>query len=75
VVNDLAHQASGFWSNREKLDVPVCHSGYSSLQMMHNAKILLNPVQQKPDVLKSETGGFGISRGSNDLGETAMIEP
>jgi hypothetical protein len=37
VMNDLAQQASGFWSNREKLyvpkklDVPDCHSGYSDL--------------------------------------------
>jgi hypothetical protein len=30
-MNDLAQQASGFRSNREKLDIPVCHSECSRL--------------------------------------------
>jgi hypothetical protein len=31
VMNDLAQQASGFRSNREKLDISVCHSECSRL--------------------------------------------
>jgi hypothetical protein len=43
---------------------------------MHNAKICsAEPSSAKSDVPKSETGGSGISRGSNDLDETVMAEP
>jgi hypothetical protein len=45
MVNDLAHQASCFRSNREKMyvlekmDVPVCHSECFGLYPMHSTKI------------------------------------
>jgi hypothetical protein len=43
---------------------------------MHSAKIYsVEPSLAKLDVLKSETGGSGISRGSNDLGETVTTKP
>jgi hypothetical protein len=43
---------------------------------MHNAKICsAEPSSAKLNVSKSETGGSGISRGSDDLGETTMVEP
>jgi hypothetical protein len=43
---------------------------------MHNAKICFaEPSSTKLDVLDSETGGSGISRGSDDLGETVVAEP
>jgi hypothetical protein len=38
---------------------------------MHNAKIY----SAKPDVLELETRGSGISRGSDNLGETTTAEP
>jgi hypothetical protein len=43
---------------------------------MQNAKICsAEPSSAQPDVPKSETGGSGISRGSDNLGEIAMVEP
>jgi hypothetical protein len=43
---------------------------------MHSAKIYsAEPCSAKPDVSESETGGFRISRGSDDLGETVMAKP
>jgi hypothetical protein len=43
---------------------------------MHNAKICSAELSSaKSDVPKSETGGSGISRGSDDLGETMTTEP
>jgi hypothetical protein len=43
---------------------------------MHNTKICsVEPSSAKPDALESETGGFDISRGLDDLGETVMAEP
>jgi hypothetical protein len=43
---------------------------------MHNVKICsTEPSPTKPDVPDSETGGSGISRGSDDLGETAEVKP
>jgi hypothetical protein len=42
---------------------------------MHNAKICsAEPSSAKSNVLELETGGSGISRGSNDLGETVTAE-
>jgi hypothetical protein len=42
---------------------------------MHNAKICpVEPSSAKLDVPESETRGSGISRGSDNLGETAMTE-
>jgi len=75
VVNDLTQQASGFRSNRGKLyvlqkpDVPVCHSGCSGFQPMHNAKIC------SAEPSSAKTGGSDISRGSDDLDETVTAEP
>jgi hypothetical protein len=43
---------------------------------MHNAKIYsAEPNLAKLDVPESKTRGSRISRGSNDLGETATVEP
>jgi hypothetical protein len=43
---------------------------------MHNAKICsAEPSSAKLDVSKSQIGGSGIARGSDDLGETTMAEP
>jgi hypothetical protein len=43
---------------------------------MHNVKIYsIKPSSAKLDVPKSKTGGFTISKSSNDLGETATTEP
>jgi hypothetical protein len=43
---------------------------------MYSAKICYaEPSSVKSDVSKSETGGSGISRGSDDLDETAMTKP
>jgi hypothetical protein len=43
---------------------------------MHNVKICSGePSSTNPDVPESETSGSGISRGSDDLGETAAAEP
>jgi hypothetical protein len=74
VMNNLAQEAPGFRSNRgklyvlRKLDVSICHSGCSGLQPMHRAKICsTEPNLTKLDVPKSETGGSGISRSSDDL--------
>jgi hypothetical protein len=82
MVNDLAQKASCFRSNREKLyvleklDVLVCNFGCSDLYPMYNAKICsVEPSSAKPDVPELETGWSGISRGSDDLGETATAEP
>jgi hypothetical protein len=42
---------------------------------MHSAKMCYaKPSSTKPDVPESETGGFSISRGSDDLGETTAAE-
>jgi hypothetical protein len=60
----------------EKPDILICHSRCSSLQPMHSAEICsVEPSSTKPDVPKSETGGSGISRSSDDLGEIATINP
>jgi hypothetical protein len=81
MVNDLAQQASGFWSNwgklhvLEKPDVLICHFRHSSLQPMHSAEIWSAETSSvKSDAPELETGGSGISRGSDDLGETAMVK-
>jgi hypothetical protein len=43
---------------------------------MYNAEIYsAEPSSAKPDVLESESEGFGISRSLDDLGETAIVEP
>jgi hypothetical protein len=43
---------------------------------MHSAKIYsVEPSSAKMDVLKSETGGSDISRGSDDLGEIVTAKP
>jgi hypothetical protein len=43
---------------------------------MHSDKIYsAEPSSAKPDVPESETGGFCISRGSDDLGEIVMAKP
>jgi hypothetical protein len=43
---------------------------------MHNAKIYYAESSSvKSDVPESETGGSDISRGLDDLGETATVEP
>jgi hypothetical protein len=74
VVNNLAQQASDFWSNRgkmyvlEKSYVPICHSGCSGLKPMHGAKICYaKPNLVKSDVPESEIRESGISRGLDDL--------
>jgi hypothetical protein len=42
---------------------------------MHSAKICsAEPNSAKLDVLELETRGSDISRGSDDLGETAVVE-
>jgi hypothetical protein len=43
---------------------------------MHRAKICsIGPSSAKPDVPELETGGSGISRGSDDLSATMMADP
>jgi hypothetical protein len=43
---------------------------------MHSAKICsAGPTTAKPDVSESEIGGSGISRGSDELDDTATVEP
>jgi hypothetical protein len=82
VANDLAQQASDFWSNREKLyvleksDVPVFRFRCSDLQLMNNTEICsIESSSTKLDVPELETGGSGISKDSGNLGEMATIEP
>jgi hypothetical protein len=79
VVNDLTQQIPGFWSNRGKLyvldksDVTVSQTGWSSFQSMQGVEIYsAESSSAKSDGSISETGGSGISRSSDDLGETTM---
>jgi hypothetical protein len=81
VTNGLAQQTSSFWSNQgklyvlKKLDVPIYHSGCSSLLQIHTAEICsTQPSLAKPDVPESEIGGSGISRSSNNLDKTMIVE-
>jgi ribonuclease HI len=82
VMNNLAHQASGFRSNQgkfdflEKLDAPVCQTGQSSFWPVHSVKIYsAEPSSAKPDVLVSETGGSKIFRIMDESSETMMVDP
>jgi hypothetical protein len=82
MVNDLAQQASSFWSNweklyvLEKLDVLVCQIGWSGFQSIHNAEICSAEAGlAKSDGSVSEIEGFEISRNSDNLGETTTTEP
>jgi hypothetical protein len=60
----------------KKLNVLVCHSGCSNLQLMHIAEICsAEPSSAKLDVPKSEIRGSSISRSLDDLGERATAEP
>jgi hypothetical protein len=68
VANDLAQQASGFWSNQgkisflEKLDVPVCQTGQSDFRAMCGATIYsIEPGSAKLDGPVFEIGGSRIS--------------
>jgi ribonuclease HI len=82
LANDLAQQASGFRSNREKInflekpDVPVCQTGQSGFRPIHNAMVCsIEPSLAKPDVLVSETEGSRISRISNEASKTTTVDP
>jgi hypothetical protein len=45
-------------------------------QLMHNLQInSIEPNSAKLDVSESEIGGSDISRSSDNLGETVMVEP
>jgi hypothetical protein len=81
MMNDLAQQASGFWSNRgkfgflEKMDVPVCQTGQSSLRPMWSATICFaEPGSVKPDGLVSETEGSEIYRILDETSETPTAD-
>jgi hypothetical protein len=72
VVNGLAQQASGFWSNRgkiiflEKTDIPVCQIRQFSFQPVCSATVgAIGPSPAKMDSSISETGWSRISRSSD----------
>jgi hypothetical protein len=82
VANDLAQQASCFWSNRwnfgflEKSDVPVCQTGYSGFQPMHNVIICsAEPSSAKPNGPISEIGGFKIFRNLDEPSKMMTTNP
>jgi hypothetical protein len=82
VVNDLAQQASGFWSNRgkfgflKKSDVPVCQAGQFNFQSMRRSTICFAELSSsKPDGLVSEIRGSKISRTSDETSETMTTVP
>jgi ribonuclease HI len=82
VVNDLAQQASGFWSNREnfgfleKSDVLVCQIRQSGFWPMCSAtNCSAGPSSTKLDGPVSETGGSRISRIFDEASETTMADP
>jgi hypothetical protein len=82
LANDLAQQASGFQSNREKfgflkkLNVSVFQTGQSDFRLMHNAIVCsAESSSAKPDVLVSETGGSGISRISDEVSKMTTADP
>jgi ribonuclease HI len=81
LMNDLAQQASSFWSNRGKFrflkkpDVPVCQTGQSSFWPMHSATVCsAEPNLAKLDVPISETGGSRISRISDEVSKTMTVD-
>jgi hypothetical protein len=80
-ANDLAQQASGFWSNQgkfgflEKLDVPVYQTECFGFQPMQSAEICsAESDSAKLDDPVSETGGCRISRSSDNLDEMMTID-
>jgi hypothetical protein len=82
VANNLVQQASSFRSNRgkfyilEKMDVPVCQTGYFGFWLMLSAKICYaEPDSAKSDGPVLETRGSKIFRNSDDLSETMMDDP
>jgi hypothetical protein len=82
VMNDLAPQASGFWSNRgkfcflEKLDVSVCHTGQSSFWPVCSATFCsVGPSPAKLDSPVSETGGSEISKIMDESSKTVTVDP
>jgi hypothetical protein len=82
VMNDLAQQTSGFRLNRRKLsflekpNVPVCQTGCSDFRSMHSTSIcFVEPSSAKPDGSVSETGGFRISRNSDESSEATTTDP
>jgi hypothetical protein len=81
VANDLAQQASSFWSNRgkfdflKKLDVLLCQIRQSDFQPMHSATICsTEPSSTKLDSPVSKTKGSRISRASDKAGKTMMAD-
>jgi hypothetical protein len=68
LTNDLAQQASGFWSNWEKFsfleksDVPVYQTGQSGFRPMHSVSLFYWTKFRKTGCSASKTGGSGISR-------------
>jgi hypothetical protein len=81
VTNDLAQQASGFRSNREKfgfmkeLNVLVYQTEQSSFWPMYSATICFaEPSLVKSDGLISETGGSGISRILDESSKTTTTD-
>jgi hypothetical protein len=82
LVNNLAQQALGIRSNRgkisflEKPDVLVRQTGQSDFRSMHSVTVCSSePSSTKPDVLVSETGGFEISRISDEASKTMTVDP
>jgi hypothetical protein len=80
VANNLAQQASGFQANQgkfgflEKPDVPVCQTGQSGFQLVHNVRICsVETNSLEPDSSVSETGGSRIFRTSDETSKTTTV--
>jgi hypothetical protein len=81
VANDLAQQASSFWSNRgkfnflEKTDVLVCQIRQSDFRLMCSVIVCsIRPSQPKPNDLVSEIRGSRISRTSDEASEMMTVD-
>jgi hypothetical protein len=60
----------------EKLNVPVYQTGHSCFQSVHSARICsVEPNSTESDSPISETGGFRISRTSDETSKTMTVDP
>jgi hypothetical protein len=82
MVNDLAHQASGFWSNQEKFgflekpNVPVCQTRQSDFQPVPSVTVYsAEPTSTKPDDPVSETVESKIFRITDESSEAMTADP
>jgi hypothetical protein len=59
----------------EKPNVPVCQTGQSGFQLMCSVTVYsIGPSPAKPDIPIFETGGFGISRITDELSDTIVAD-